>query len=60
MDLGRTHAVGEIRIHDRRRGRGNLPLDDEAGCKLALMFKLQERIKELDRVELLARRIDLA
>ncbi|MBW1961244.1 MAG: hypothetical protein JRJ04_07295 [Deltaproteobacteria bacterium] len=38
--------------------RGNLPLDSEAGYKLALMFKLQERIKELDRVELMARRID--
>ena len=38
--------------------RGNLPLDDEAGVKLALFFKLQERIKELDRVELMARRID--
>jgi hypothetical protein len=38
--------------------RGNLPLDAEAGCKLALIFRLQERIKELDRVELLARRID--
>ncbi|NOQ45468.1 MAG: hypothetical protein GQ559_02150 [Desulfobulbaceae bacterium] len=38
--------------------RGNLPLEEETGVKLALMFKLQERIKELDRVELLARRID--
>ncbi len=38
--------------------RGNLPLDDEAGMKLALLFKLQERIKEIDRVELMARRID--
>ena len=38
--------------------RGNLPLDAEAGCKLALIFRLQERIKEMDRVELLARRID--
>ncbi len=38
--------------------RGNLPLDDEAGVKLALLFKLQERIKELDRVELMARRIE--
>jgi hypothetical protein len=38
--------------------RGNLPLDDEAGPKLALIFKLQERIKELDRVELIARRAD--
>jgi hypothetical protein len=40
------------------RFRGNLPLDEEAGCKLALMFKLQERVKELDRVELIARRVD--
>ncbi|MBM9535981.1 DUF7680 family protein [Desulfobulbus alkaliphilus] len=38
--------------------RGNLPLDEEAGVKLALLFKLQERIKEVDRVELIARRID--
>ncbi len=38
--------------------RGNLPLAQEAGVKLALLFKLQERMKELDRVELLARRID--
>jgi len=38
--------------------RGNLPLDVEAGYKLALIFKLQERIKELDRVELIARRVD--
>ena len=38
--------------------RGNLPLDEEAGVKLALLFKLQERIKEMDRVELIARRID--
>lgn len=39
--------------------RGNLPLDEEAGCKLGLIFKLHERIKEMNRVELLARRIDL-
>lgn len=38
--------------------RGNLPLDAEAGCKLALICKLQERVKELDRVELIARRVD--
>ncbi|WP_157493302.1 DUF7680 family protein [Desulfonatronovibrio magnus] len=38
--------------------RGNLPLDDEAGYKMALIFKLQERIKEMDRVELIARRAD--
>lgn len=38
--------------------RGNLPLDDEAGYKLGLIFKLQERIKKMDRVELIARRVD--
>lgn len=38
--------------------RGNLPLDEEAGYKLALIFKLQERLKELDRVELMARRVE--
>lgn len=38
--------------------RGNLPLDEEAGYKLALIFRLQERLKELDRVELLARRAE--
>ena len=38
--------------------RGNLPLDEEAGYKLALMFKLQERIKEMDRIELIARRVE--
>ncbi len=38
--------------------RGNLPGDEEAGYKLALIFKLQERIKEMDRVELIARRVD--
>jgi len=38
--------------------RGNLPLDEAAGTKLSLLFKLQERVKDLDRVELMARRID--
>jgi hypothetical protein len=38
--------------------RGNLPLDDEAGYKMALIFKLQERIKDLDRIELIARRVN--
>ncbi|KAA3635365.1 MAG: hypothetical protein DWP92_11165 [Armatimonadetes bacterium] len=38
--------------------RGNLPLDEGTGAKLALLFRLQERVKDLDRVELMARRID--
>lgn len=39
--------------------RGNLPLDQAAGAKLALLFKLQERVQDLDRVELMALRVDL-
>nr|WP_242549227.1 hypothetical protein [Alicyclobacillus mali (ex Roth et al. 2021)] len=38
--------------------RGNLPLDAEAGEKLALLFKLQERVTDMDRVELMAWRIE--
>lgn len=38
--------------------RGNLPLDEEAGAKLSLIFKLQEGIKNMDRVELIAWRVE--
>jgi hypothetical protein len=37
--------------------RGNLPLDEEAGCKVALICKLQERLGETERVELMAYRV---
>src|SRR5690606_8421991 len=37
--------------------RGNLPLDEAAGAKLGLLFKLQSRVKDLDRVELMALRV---
>ncbi len=37
--------------------RGNVPLNEEVGAKLSLLFRLQERVKEMDRVELIARRI---
>ena len=43
---------------DRIAFRGNLPLDDEAGSKLVMLFKLQERMRDMDRVELIARRIE--
>ncbi|WP_449244570.1 DUF7680 family protein [Desulfobacca acetoxidans] len=39
------------------RLRLSLPLDEEAGAKLGLIFRLQVRLKELDRVELIARRV---
>jgi len=37
--------------------RLSLPLDEGAGAKLALLFRLQERVPDLDRVELIARRV---
>lgn len=39
------------------RLRLNLPLDEEAGAKLALLCRLQERVTDLERVELIARRV---
>ncbi len=39
------------------RLRVRLPLDEEAGAKLALIFKLQERLFDLDRAELVALRL---
>lgn len=38
--------------------RGNLPLDENAGAKLGLLFRLQQRVKDLDRVELMSIRIN--
>lgn len=35
----------------------NLPLDEQAGAKLGLIFKLQSRVREMDRVELIAHRV---
>jgi hypothetical protein len=52
LELG--HYIGTGRISFR----GNLPLDEDAGMKLALIFKLQERMVDLDRVELLALRVN--
>ncbi|MEI7670723.1 MAG: DUF7680 family protein [Syntrophales bacterium] len=39
------------------RMQANLPLNDDSGAKLALLFRLQERISDLNRVELIALRI---
>lgn len=41
---------------DGLRMRLNLLLDEEAGAKLGLLFRLQVRVRELDRIELMARR----
>lgn len=37
----------------------NLPLDETAGAKLALFFRLQTHMRDIDRIELLGRRIAL-
>jgi hypothetical protein len=52
LELQRLFHNGRITF------RGNLPLDEEAGAKLSLIFKLQERVKDMDRVELIARRVE--
>lgn len=51
--------VDRFLTQDGLRQRLTLPLDDEAGAKLALIFRLQERLLDADRVELLARRVML-
>lgn len=42
---------------DRLLTKNVLPLDDEAGYRIALIFLLAKGIRDLDRVELIARRI---
>ncbi len=51
LELNRYMTGEGLRI------RGNLPLDEDAGAKLALIFRLQDRLKDLDRVELIAHRV---
>jgi len=51
LELNRYMTATGLRI------RSNLPLDEEAGAKLALIFRLQDRLKDLDRVELIAQRV---
>jgi hypothetical protein len=51
MELQRYFTAEGLRL------RLNLPLDEEAGSKLGLIFRLQMRVKELDRIELIARRV---
>lgn len=49
--------VDRFLTQDGLRQRVTLPLDEEAGAKLALIFRLQERLPDADRVELLTRRV---
>jgi len=52
LDLARFLPKGRITFRD------SLPLDEEAGAKLALIFRLREKITDMDRIELIARRVD--
>ncbi len=45
-------------IDDKLEYRGYIPMDDTAGAKLALLFKLQATIPDKERVELMAWRIE--
>jgi hypothetical protein len=63
--LGRVRDLNGVPLHLERwmtveglRHTATLPLDEEAGAKLALVFRLHERIADLDRVELIARRVE--
>jgi hypothetical protein len=63
--LARVRDEGGVPLHLQRwmtieglRHTVTLPVDEEAGAKLALVFRLHERIADLDRVELIARRVE--
>jgi hypothetical protein len=63
--LGRVRDGNGVPLHLERwmtveglRHSVTLPLDEEAGAKLALVFRLHERLADLDRVELIARRVE--
>ena len=57
-DMGVPAGLERYLTQDGLKLRLSLPLDEEAGAKLALIFRLQERVPDLDRVELIARRIE--
>jgi hypothetical protein len=56
-DAGVPAGVDRYLTQEGLRVRLSLPLDEEAGAKLALIFRLQERVTDVDRVELIARRV---
>jgi hypothetical protein len=51
LELDRYMTAEGLRL------RANLPLNEEAGAKLGLIFRLQDRLKDLERVELIAYRV---
>lgn len=56
-DAGVPTQVDRFLTQEGLRQRVTLPLDDEAGAKLALVLRLQERLPDAERAELLARRV---
>ncbi|MGQ4809801.1 hypothetical protein NKDENANG_03234 [Candidatus Entotheonellaceae bacterium PAL068K] len=51
LELQRYFTLEGLRL------RLNLPLDEEAGARFGLIFRLQGGMADLDRVELMARRV---
>ncbi len=54
---GRPLGLQEF-LDERIDYRGQLPLDEIAGAKLALLFKLQPQVRSQQRIELMAWRIE--
>ena len=57
-DSGIPLELHNVLSNARITFRGNLPLDEQAGAKLALICKLQEHLQDMDRVELIAWRVN--
>ncbi len=56
-ELGRPLGIQEL-IDDRLEYRGQIPLDETTGAKLALLFKLHPVVRSQNRIELMAWRIE--
>ncbi|SDO82646.1 DUF7680 family protein [Selenomonas ruminantium] len=56
-EAGRSLGLDEL-IDDKIVYRGNLPLNETIGAKLALLAKLHPQVRRADRLELMAWRIE--
>ena len=56
-DMGRPLGIQEL-IDDKIEYRGQIPLDVTTGAKLALLFKLHPKVRDMNRIELMAWRIE--
>lgn len=56
-DTGRSVGLQEL-IDEKTEYRGQIPLRDEIGAKLALLFKLHPQVRSQERIELMAWRIE--